>query len=248
MVSDQSRDYSQVSTGGRYVYALDKENRLFYSDRILDASEDNTLAFTPLDDKKYETMDAGNNLLCGLQRAGDIQCWRNLVEVQLPPGIASQKYRELAIGEKHACAISAAGRIECWGCDRYLNSIGACTPPLGNFLSIDVAVEYACGLTSTDHVVCWGGKRDGFHAPGSELVFTTHSGPCAIREGGNWLCSTKTDTELRRVVDGDGGIKTLDSGFHATVGIGEEGHLLGWGSRISPDPWAERRMKQYYSE
>jgi len=125
-------------------------------------------------DAVVKSISAGHHQNCAITLSGDVLCWRNLEEAQVPVQISGfdSSVQSISVGGDHACAVTSKGGLLCWG-DNYWGQVGDGTTEYGGNVPKQVVgmasgvVEVSCGrnhtcaLTDAGKVTCWGQNEHG---------------------------------------------------------------------------------------
>ncbi len=141
----------------------------------------------------------GTTRVCGITRAGGVECWKQYVEGEPQPfgpsaGVATS-YKEISIGRYGICAIGSNNLVECWDFEQDIENTGRSltNPDSGlRFVQIDVGDEAACGLAVDGSISCWGEGPVVSALPASdgpyEAVDVGVDAACAVPVGGKPVC------------------------------------------------------------
>ena len=180
-----------------------------------------------LSDISPEQFASGGTHNCVIDVHGHLHCWGNNRERQLGSDVFKKKFargiltieacwKSVGVGFKHTCAVSGDGSLLCWGNNEYGQlGIGNNLEQVGRVLVDEnydwrlVSSGYSmhtCAIKNDDSMYCWGLGAYGSLGAGN----------------------LKTYIEPKRTA-GEGGWKTVSTGYLHTCAIKNDGSLYCWG-------------------
>lgn len=120
---------AQLTGGGSGACVRSEEGLVYCSRQIMHgvAGAQSFRGYEPIPgDLRFDTIDAGHELACGLRDGGTAWCWAFVYggamsrTSEAPVRIdTDHRFTSISAGSEHACGLTADGEVYCWGSNRY---------------------------------------------------------------------------------------------------------------------------------